>query len=167
MLRWYWHVVYCQTPFLINPSSFYGLLYNVRWNSILFCMIFHLWIRLSPSEGTCRHICIWRTANRNTLSLRWPVIGWSLTSQATFSKARRQSQEEVQRPSVLSDQLIYNMLKGYYGIFAQSCKKTAYPSFNALIILCTSALTNQKNILMLDLSLCSNLNKMLFLLTLC
>ena len=59
------------------------------------------------------------TANRNALSLKWPVIGQSLPSRARFFKAWKQSHEEVQKSSFLSEHLNYNMLKGYYGIFAQ------------------------------------------------
>ena len=62
------------------------------------------------------------TANRNALSLKWPVIGQSLPSRARFSKAWKQSHEEVQKSSFLSEHLNYNMLKGYYGIFAQWCQ---------------------------------------------
>ena len=50
-----------------------------------------------------------------------------------FFKAWKQSHEEVQKSSYLSEHLNYNMLKDYYGIFAQWCQKyTAYWSFNAL-----------------------------------
>ena len=71
------------------------------------------------------------TANRNALSLKWPVIGQSLPSRARFFKAWKQSHEEVQKSSFLSEHLNYNMLKGYYGIFALMMPKTfAYCRFN-------------------------------------
>ena len=68
-------------------------------------------------------ITSWSTANRNALSLKWPVIGQSLPSRARFFKPWKQSHEEVQKSSYLSEHLNYNMLKGYYGIFAQWCQK--------------------------------------------
>ena len=55
--------------------------------------------------------------------MKWPVIGQSLPSRARFFKAWKQSHEEVQKSSFLSEHLNYNMLKGYYGIFAQWCQK--------------------------------------------
>ena len=70
------------------------------------------------------------TANRNALSLKWPVIGQSLPSQKRFFKAWKQSHREVQKCSYLSEHLNYNMLKDYYGVFAQWCQKpSAYWSF--------------------------------------
>ena len=51
--------------------------------------------------------------------LRRPVLGWSLPSWTRFSKCLKQSQEEVQKSSSVSDHLIYNMLKGYYEIVSQ------------------------------------------------
>ena len=47
-----------------------------------------------------------------------------------FFKAWKQSHEEVQKSSFLSEHLNYNMLKGYYDVFTQWCQKyTAYCSF--------------------------------------
>ena len=47
-----------------------------------------------------------------------------------ISKAWKQSHEEEQKSSFLSEHLNYNMLKGYYGIFAQWCQThTAYCHF--------------------------------------
>ena len=51
-----------------------------------------------------------------SLSLKWPVIGQSLPSQARFFKAWKQSHEEVQKSSYLLEHLNYNMMKGYYDI---------------------------------------------------
>ena len=59
----------------------------------------------------------------NALSLKWPVIGQSLPSRARFFKAWKQSHDEEQKSSFLSEHLNYNMLKDYYGIFAQWCQK--------------------------------------------
>ena len=78
---------------------------------------FTIWTDVYVCNGVCR------TANRNARSLKWPVIGLNILSQDIFSKAWIQSQEEVQKSSVLSDNLNYNMLKGYYGIFARWCQK--------------------------------------------
>ena len=50
-----------------------------------------------------------------------------------FTKAWKQNQEEEQTSSFLSDHLIYNMLKGYYGILAHWCQKVCvYHSFERL-----------------------------------
>ena len=51
-----------------------------------------------------------------------------------FFKAWKQSHEEVQESSYLSEHLNYNMLKGYYGLFAQWCQKhSAYSRFNSTL----------------------------------
>ena len=45
-------------------------------------------------------------------------------------QGEKQSHEEVQKSIFLSEHLNYNMLKGYYGFFAQWCQKyTAYWRF--------------------------------------
>ncbi len=46
-----------------------------------------------------------------------PWLAEKCLSQSS-TKAWKQSQGEMQKPTVLSDQLKYTMLKGYYGIFA-------------------------------------------------
>ena len=47
-----------------------------------------------------------------------------------FSKAWKRRHEEEQKSSFLSEQLNYNMLKAYYGIFAKLCQKiVAYCHF--------------------------------------
>ena len=80
------------------------------------------------------------TLSRNSLSLKWPVIGQSLPSRARFFKAWKQSHEEVQKSSFLSEHLNYNMLKGYYGIFSL-CKMSAYWSYKcAFLIICSFCL---------------------------
>ena len=62
------------------------------------------------------------------------MIGKSLPSRTRFFKAWKQSQEEVQKSSYLSEHLNYNALKGYYRFFAQWCQKyTAYWSFKLII----------------------------------
>ena len=54
-----------------------------------------------------------------------------LQSHARFFKAWKQSHEEEQKSSYLSEHLNYNMLKGYYGNSAQWCQKySAYCRFN-------------------------------------
>ena len=73
------------------------------------------------------------TANRNALSLKWPVIGQSLLSRARCSKVWKQSHEEEQKSSFLSEHLNYNMLKGYYGIFAHWCQKFLQISNNNIL----------------------------------
>ena len=110
-----------------NHLVVYGL--AVKWES--------LW------RGRHCEIC-WRnakfrshdrsTANRNALSMKWPVIGQSLPSRARFFKGWKQSHDEVQKSSYFPEHLNYNMLKGYYGIFAQWCQTyTAYCHFNAAL----------------------------------
>ncbi len=67
-----------------------------------------------------------RGPSRNTCALKLSMIG-----HKSLSKSKIQSHGEVQRSSVLSDQLHYNMPKGYYGIFARWHQKlTACPSFD-------------------------------------
>ena len=56
-----------------------------------------------------------------------------------FSKAWKQSHEEEQKSSFLSEHLNYNMLKGYYGIFAKLCQE------ELLIYLSPSNVTNDKH----------------------
>ena len=72
------------------------------------------------------------TANRNALSL-WNDL-WLVKicrHGLDFSKAWKQSHEEEQKSSFLSDHLNCNMLKGYYGFFAKLCQKiVAYCHFN-------------------------------------
>lgn len=51
---------------------------------------------LSPSLKASMHIYMFRKDNRNTLSLKLPVIGQKLWSQVDFSKVWIQSIEEVQ-----------------------------------------------------------------------
>lgn len=41
---------------------------------------------MSPFEGMRMHICVSRTANRNALSLKWPLIGQSLHHRVNFPK---------------------------------------------------------------------------------
>ena len=59
-----------------------------------------------------------------------------------FSKAWKQSHDEEQKSSYLSEHLNYNMLKGYYGIFAQCCQEyTAYCHFKCVYSSAAAALS--------------------------
>ena len=80
-----------------------------------------------PSSG---HMTGAQPIGTLSLSLKWPVIDQNLQS-LDFSKAWKQSHEEEQKSSFLSDHLNYNMMKDYYGIFAKLCQKiVAYCHFN-------------------------------------
>ncbi len=66
---------------LLSRSSFFGLLCRVYscclgWKSNFSSWVVRHCIGLSPAEGTWTHICLCRAANKNTLSLKWPVTGW-------------------------------------------------------------------------------------------
>lgn len=86
-----------------------------------------VWIRLSPSEGRCMHMCICRTTNRNSL---W--LAKVFYQKLDFPKASKQSQMEVQRSVFLSDHLNYNMLKGYHDFFLGSITPKKYAAYSTI-----------------------------------
>ena len=95
--------------FVISLSSFFGIALQCK------TVVANAGIATFPAgfqylKGRARA----SATNRNALSLKWPVIGQSLPSQARFFKAWKQSQQEVQKSSFLSEHLNYNMLKGNF-----------------------------------------------------
>ena len=73
-----------------------------------------------------------------------------------FFKAWKQSHEEVQKSSYLSEHLNYNMLKGYYGIFAQWRQKYILPT--ATLIDLIDRKINQSTAILI---ICKNAKKQL------
>lgn len=114
-LYWYWtpwawsfvwsrhmfkHILYYK---LLQAGGRYpaynrdGGISNVLEDTGFFAGCFWYWIRLSPSKGTHMPIRNCRTAIRISPFLKWPVIGQSPKSLAKFSKAWKQSQEEMKK----------------------------------------------------------------------
>ncbi len=92
------------------------------WTSIssnaTFCNTFHHWIRVYPFKETCMHIFICRTANRNALSLTWPVIGQNHHSKLDFLKLGNRANTKCRNRIFFSpDNLNSKVVTDYIDIF--------------------------------------------------